>query len=1042
MCNEESAVQIIEQAASERCTKLDLSIQRLKTLPPEIGKLTSLEELALDVNNLVTLPPEIGNLINLKKLRLSRNRLITLPPEIANLTSLKGLWLYRNRLTTLPPEIGNLASLEILELDDNPLTSPSPEIVSQGTDAIMAFLRGKLKASRPQWISKLLMVGEGGVGKTSLLRALHDKDFNPQLATTHGIEIDTLELEHPSGRIEDMPLMKSDVKVFISHAAEDSNIAEKLHDDLKSVGVKSWLASKDILPGQNSKDVINKAIKDSTYFLALLSSNSVSERGQVQRDLKIALDLLDEFSSDDIFIIPVRLDECEPVDVKLQNLQMADLYLSYEKGLNQILRVLFPILQCSGLSPLSSLNQILQILEPDRKESDKTSCLTMQLKTWDFGGQEIYHATHQFFLTNRSLFLLVWNARHGYEQGRLYYWLNTIQAKAPDSPILLVATHIDERDADLPLKDFRSKYPQIIGQCELSNKTGEGIEALRKFIADAASNLPLMGEKWPETWLDAADAIRNMKEKYITPQKLWKSMRYKGIPDDDAKVLTQWLHDLGDILFFQDDRELDDIVVLKPQWVSEYISQVLEDDEVIKRFGILTRERRDELWDEKDIGTDIGTDIRDHFIRLMERFDLSYRTLDNKDISLVVERLSFNPPDYEEKWNQIQENGACREISMKFKLNTIPPGIPTWFIARSHRFTTYTHWRLGALFADVPQKKHMALVQSFPHDRYLQLTVRGPYPHNFFVLLKDGLELTFARFPGLKIDRLIPCPCHNEQECLHEFRYEQLLKRLERKEPKFYIECPESLEEIDVRLLLFGLISSTFDDVHREVQKSANESAERHTELLTLLQRQFAKDYQQEQSKIESYCPNVFVLRPLKSSSWMRAFSEKIELQLYCQSPGCWHPTKEGGRYEIGHPANWLRKMGPYIQKMVSLLKYVSPLVGPWVNMTEPEYEKLINDDIKFMQELVKIMPDIEQSHETELADALGETIDPGRAHGAALRELRMIMDAKDPKQDWGGLRKVLTPEGHYLWLCEYHAKVYNQDARINKSSTETSFGF
>ncbi|MEJ7630940.1 MAG: hypothetical protein WKF28_00410 [Rubrobacteraceae bacterium] len=58
---------------------------------------------------------------------------------------------------------------------------------------------------------------------------------------------------------------------------------------------------------------------------------------------------------------------------------------------------------------------------------------TMQLNAWDFGGQEIYHATHQFFITNRSLFLLVWNARHGFEQGKLYYWLDTIQALAPES---------------------------------------------------------------------------------------------------------------------------------------------------------------------------------------------------------------------------------------------------------------------------------------------------------------------------------------------------------------------------------------------------------------------------------------------------------------------------------------------------------------------------------------------------------------------------------------------------------------------------------
>src|SRR5215472_4929508 len=65
------------------------------------------------------------------------------------------------------------------------------------------------------------------------------------------------------------------------------------------------------------------------------------------------------------------------------------------------------------------------------------------------GGQQIYHATHQFFLTKRSLYMVVWNARLGVQQGRLDYWLETIKAHAPDAPVLLVATHVDERTPDL-----------------------------------------------------------------------------------------------------------------------------------------------------------------------------------------------------------------------------------------------------------------------------------------------------------------------------------------------------------------------------------------------------------------------------------------------------------------------------------------------------------------------------------------------------------------------------------------------------------------
>ena len=48
-------------------------------------------------------------------------------------------------------------------------------------------------------------------------------------------------------------------------------------------------------------------------------------------------------------------------------------------------------------------------------------------------------------------------------------------------------------------------------------------------------------------------------------------------------------------------------------------------------------------------------------------------------------------------------------------------------------------------------------------------------------------------------------------------------------------------------------------------------------------------------------------------------------------------------------------------------------------------------------------------------------------AEGAALRALRKLLDEVDAKQNWGGLAKILTPEGHYLWLCEEHAEEYKR---------------
>ena len=827
----------------------------LTALSSEIGQLTNLKNLSLYDNRLTELPPEIGQLANLTMLGLSDNQLSTLPPEISQLANLTELWLDNNQLTTLPPELGQLTNLTELRLDGNPLTSPPPEIVEQGTQAVLAYLWEQLEASRRQWVSKLLVVGEGGVGKTALLRSLRGEPFDPQLSTTHGIRIESLELEHPT--------------------------------------------------------------------------------------------------------------------------------------------------------------------EPG---------VTMQLNAWDFGGQEIYHATHQFFLTTRSLFVLAWNARHGYEQGKLYYWLDAIQARAPESPILLVATHIDERDAGLPLAELRARYPQIVAHCEISNKAGQGIEELRKALTAAAAGLPLMGETWPASWLNAAEAIRAREEKHITPQELWEIMAAYGVAGRNARILAQWLHELGDILYYQDDEELNDLVILKPQWVTEYISEVLESEEVIGRLGIFTRAHMRQLW------SDLEPVMQDHFLRLMERFDLSYRTLEDREISLVVERLPLNPPDYTPQWDVMRKTKPCREISMRFKLNTIPAGIPTWFIARSHRFTTHTHWRTGALFADGREEpRHLALALALPHERYLQLTVRGPSPHNFFALLKDGIEVTLRRFPGLDIDRMIPCPGHNGQPCSHEFNYANLQKAIERDPPVQQIQCPVSFELVSVPRLLFGLhwrlqdaVLERIDTLETTVVEKQDEILAELSDLRELAQREFTSIYRREQSKIESHCPNVFVLRPRDTSDLVRAIAgRKLDLQLYCQAPGEWHPTVEGGLYQIDDPANWIKATAPYIRKMVAVLKYAAPLAGPWVAWAWPAYDALFKNDIKLMTELIKKLPDLEEDRALGLAEAVGGVRGPEQIGGAALRALRQLLDEKDPDQHWGGLKKVLTPEGHYLWLCEYHAQEY-----------------
>ncbi len=140
----------------------------------------------------------LWQLTSLQELNLSQNQLSQLPAEIGQLTSLQELNLNQNQLSQLPTELGQLINLQTLNISNNPnLLTPPPEIIARGTaDLILSFLRELQKKSIIRYEAKLLVVGEGGTGKSTPLRALRNDTFNQNLLTTHGIEISQLQLHH------------------------------------------------------------------------------------------------------------------------------------------------------------------------------------------------------------------------------------------------------------------------------------------------------------------------------------------------------------------------------------------------------------------------------------------------------------------------------------------------------------------------------------------------------------------------------------------------------------------------------------------------------------------------------------------------------------------------------------------------------------------------------------------------------------------------------------------------------------------------------
>jgi len=828
-------------------TELYLGGNQLTSLPPEIFQLKNLTGLYLFYNQLTSLPPEIFQLTNLTELNLSENQLTSLPPEIFQLTNLTELNLSENQLTSLPPEIVQLKNLTELDLSYNPLKSPPPEVVEKGTKAVLEFLRGVAESETTRFIAKLLLVGEGAVGKSSILRRLRGEEFDPNLETTHGIDVREYQLPHP-----------------------------------------------------------------------------------------------------------------------------------------------------------------------DQKDIDIT------LNTWDFGGQQIYNATHQFFLTLRSVYLIVWSARSGMEQGRIEYWLETIKSLAPDSPVILVATFIDERNPDINFQALKARFPQLYANLSISNKTGKGLDELKRTVARAAADLPHMGKPWPKNWIDIEGAIKDCEEHNIDLKEYLSLCRNYNVTDEVAQgTLGDTLHFLGDILYYREDPVLSNMVVLKPNWITKAISLVLTNEIVKEKDGLLDHKSVPSIW------STYLPSLYPPFLRLMERFDLSFQIPTKEGFSLIPQLLPYEPPSLKPFPEAPAEGEPC--LKMVYDLSFVPAGVMSWFIVRTHQYTTNKHWRDGVF---LHYEDHYALVELSESARQISLEVWGSTPQNFFVVLMHSMDVILDRFPGLDIKRMIPCICHrltgSAEPCIRSHPYEDLeeLNRAGIAE----VLCVQSKKMVSIPTMLYGIHPSTQEQILNELKELKKDTRktlkDQMVQLTELSNRNFCRTYNQILEQ-DYRCPNVFLLKPKSRKRWnpKNLFSEPYVMQLYCQSHHGWHATT--WEKEIDKPREWWLEFSPWLSRLIELMEFAVPMVKAVPHMDIPddtfsEFQK--NYDI--MKEITNRLPEVVFSRDIDDMTRYKDSR-PIEAVGPALRLLSNILHELDPLHEWGGLDHQITPDGNLLWLCPEHKEEY-----------------
>lgn len=408
-----------------------------------------------------------------------------------------------------------------------------------------------------------------------------------------------------------------------------------------------------------------------------------------------------------------------------------------------------------------------------------------RVNIWDFGGQEIYHSTHQFFLTNRSLYLLVWEARTDQHQISFDYWLNVIRLLSNNSPVIIVLNKMDERIANIDEKSLKAKFKNIVSFHKVSALSGQNVEILSENICHEINSLPLIGDKLPRVWLEIRQNLESLQSNYISLSEYLGICNQCGLSNKRALFLSQYFHDLGVFLHFKDDSLLRQIIFLKPEWATNAVYKILDSKEVILRNGEFDLDLLDVVLSEFE------SDKRPYIVTLMKNFELCFEV--EKNTFLIPELLKPEIVDFDWDYND--------NLRFEYHYDFMPAGIMARFIVRTRNLIhDNTFWKNGVI---IQRENTRALITTDQYSRKLLIWIHGSNSSFLLETIRKELNDIHQSLNYPDVPEKIPCIC---PECLnsktpHLFNY-AFIRKIGVSNSFKTIPCEVSATGVNVHKLL------------------------------------------------------------------------------------------------------------------------------------------------------------------------------------------------------------------------------------------------
>lgn len=649
---------------------------------------TGEETLYLDMLGLSELPPEIGNLRKLEALHLNGNNLRTLPAEIGNLTALRTLNLQGNSLIALPPEIGRLIRLKELELTHNRIADLPAELEAASNLQKLGFAANEL-SSVPRVICRLKQLRDLALNHNAIV------ELPSEIGELIHLEWFTLS----KNRLESLPGTIGKLTRLQAFALEKNSL-KSLPLEMRGLGHLHAL----YLRGNPDLDLPDEVLGE--WFL----NCSVTHKGA--GDPKVIFDYY--FSR----------------------------FTRGEKPLNEIKMIL---VGRGGTGKTSLVDRLVwKSFDPHKKETPGISLTDWTMPdgagepvtahVWDFAGQVIAQAMHQYFYSQRTIYLLVLTGRENSERADAERFLRLIAAygmergedgKDKGPPVLVILNKWEDSGSARPKLDregLRQRYPFIVDFIETDCATEYGLERLRARLHGLVDSLPYVRAPWGKHWAAVKDELRTLtaQRAHISYEEYRRVCARNEVREErEQDSLASALHALGLALNFRNDPRLCDSTVLSPHWLVEHSYGIIRWAEA--HGGRLLRGELPQAMPEE-----ADAKMRDYMARIMERFEIVYAlegrgTPEQPEEWLVPQALPGNSKGTA-AFYEVQPQDCTR---LRYRYRVLPEDLVPKFIVRAHSFIEADHvWSTGVILEKNGARVLVRMEADV--DRVVEITALGP----------------------------------------------------------------------------------------------------------------------------------------------------------------------------------------------------------------------------------------------------------------------------------------------------------------------------